>query len=619
MCGIFGVVGHAPLGDVAAPLQEILKALRHRGPDDDGLVIAPTYALGHTRLSIIDLSARGRQPMWDRNGRVCVTFNGEIYNYRDLRRELACAGCEFVTNTDTEVLLEAYKLFGDDFLRRLDGMFAFCLYDADQNIFLLARDRLGVKPLYWAETRQGVVFGSEPKCILMWPGYRAAVDVSGLSQFLAYRQAFDATPFEGLKLLQPGHLMKVTAAGRDLTCYWRLDPLTISRRSSREAEAEFRQVFTAAVERQLVADVPIGLFLSGGLDSSMLLAAMSDPTRTAPPSFTASVAEAPYDETPYARLAARRYGSALEVVEITPEGFLGGIAALTVVKDLPLAMHNEVAVYHLAKLARTGVKVAMSGEGADEIAAGYGRLARTPFEHLKRVGRTGDDPDMALDLFLDSYGYFPFDEQRAIFRAAHHPAIAAAEQLSRMRIGQCWREASPRSGLAAVSHIMTRLHLPGLLQMMDSATMAAGLELRVPFTDHRLVELMSAMDDRLKLDWGFCGAALLARLSKPATYSERLDRTKVIYRKAYGRGLPNAILRRRKMGFPMPLGRWVAGPWRATAEAVLSRDDGPLWGLLDRSATRTWLEAGFAGLPSDGFGKKVWMLIALSQWLELRL
>lgn len=597
-------------------MRDILAAISHRGPDDRGLVAGANFTLGHARLSIVDRTRRGRQPMWDRDGALCITFNGEIYNHGELRRELIGAGVRFATGTDTEVLLELYKRDGPAFLDRLDGVFAFCLHDTRRDAFVLARDRAGVKPLYWGQAPQGFAFGSEPKCVFMWPGFRRNLNLAAASQWLAYRNAFDDTLFEGVKVLPPAHVMEISGGRRVMRRYWAIDPLRSRRRGVGEAAAAFKDAFAGAVTRQAHAEVPVGLFLSGGLDSTAMLDAFSASSTRPPEVFTASVAVRGYDELRYARLAAASYGARLHETRVTAEDYLDQIDALTAVKDLPLAMHNEIAVFQMAKAARQHVTVALSGEGADEILAGYGRLARTPFDaEQSRDTRRGDP----LSGFLRHYNYFPFELQRRLFRPELLAGVDEAQQRSADLIGARWAEAAPRSGLTAVSHVLTGLHLPSLLQMMDSATMASGLELRAPFTDHRLTELAFELADEHKLAWRFPGARRLAGLLPSALYSERLDRTKVVLRDAYGATAPRAILRRRKMGFPLPLGLWAAGPWRQDIEHRLRSSDGPLWSILDRTATGRWLEESLARPTVDGFGKMVWALLSLDRWWRLRL
>ena len=634
MCGIVGLVHHdAPSPVTRDVFCRLVRGVAHRGPDGSGTVFERDFTFGHTRLNVIDLSEAASQPMTDAEGRVVITYNGEIYNFRELRAELAALGHTFRTRSDTEVILEACKEWGPAALERLRGMFAFGLFDHATRTFWLARDPLGVKPVYWALVGGGLAFCSELKGIVGLPGFNRRLDPLALSSFLSYRYPLgDRTYYEGVHQLEAGQCLQLGPDGRPrLHRYWRAPvegdgPVRPPRKRDLQALVE------DAVASQTVADVPLGAYLSGGLDSSILvheLARRSDaPLRT----FTVSFAEAGHDESEYANLVAARLGTDHTAIRVTRDDCLRGWGPLLDTKDQPLGMHNEVAMCLLAAEARRHVTVVQAGEGADELFGGYSRIFRTPFDHRRlrlsgvlpqaagrglrrRLGLEDADPAGSwLDLFLTRYGYFTKEEKAFLFTDEMRRCIGDDEPLTTY-IRDQHRLVERRPPETALAFLFVRVHLPGLLLMMDATSMANGLEARVPYTDHLLVEAALRMPADWRLRWRSPWHRALALSRRVAAFSEHADVTKAVLKDLYGARLPPQIVHRTKLGFPVPLDEWFRTAWAGLVERDLLGPRAMCHTWLDRRRLREWVERT-RERPGADYGRKVWLLLNLEYWLR---
>ena len=629
MCGLLGIVAldgsHCEVDKPA--FEAALDRLAHRGPDGRGVLYENEFAFGHRRLSIIDRSERGAQPMSAHEAAVHVTYNGEIFNHEELRAELERYGHVFTSSCDTEVLLRAYVEWGSGCLDRLEGMFAFGIFDARRRRLLLARDRLGIKPLFWARLPDALIFASELDALVSYPGVPRRFDAEGVSAFLSFRHTVTSrTCFAGVQQMLPGRRLVLESGEVRVERWWRLPDIPAHRVWGPLRRRQLSRQVAEAVRHTLVADVPVAAFLSGGLDSGVVVSAAA---AAAPPphTFTASFEDRGFDESEVAAEVAAAVGARHTVVPIDPDSLLEHLRDLIRIRGQPLGMHNEVAIFLLGRVTARTHKAVLSGEGADELFAGYGRLFRIPFDQrrswLARIlppilGRriaaaAGPVGDCVFATFAERYPYFPLAEKEALFNVAMRMAAHRdREALTALRESyECGARDSPHLGL---KRVLLECHLPGLLQMMDSMCMASGLEVRVPFVDHRLVESACRMPARWLLRWR-SPLSLLRALGEPtAELSERRDRTKYALRRAYRRRVPRRVLARRKNGFAVPLTAWLTTSFKSEVRGLILAPNARLHGLIDAGRLRDWLDAGVAG--DENFGKKVWLLLNLELWLQ---
>ena len=567
MCGIAGFVGQINTGDAHFGLRAMAAAVVHRGPDDggffestcqDGLVLG----LAHRRLSIIDL-ASGHQPLGNEDDTIQIVFNGEIYNFAELRVELESAGHVFKTNSDTETIVHAYEQWGDACVSRFLGMFAFAIWDAPRQRLFIARDRFGKKPLFIHDRNGLLLFASEIKSILAFPGVAAEFDTESLLPYLVYRYVpGPQTMFKGVRKLPPGNIL-VWQNGQTFQTQYYASPDAAARRNVSRTPAdpvrEFVELLEDAVRVRMVSDVPFGAFLSGGLDSSAIVAMMSRHSQLPVKTFSVGFADTAYSELDYARSVASAFKTDHHELQITEADIVAKLPTLVRYRDAPLSEPSDVPVYLLSVAARRDVKMVLTGEGADEFLGGYPKHV---FERWS--GIYGAVPEwMRSAVFQPLIDALPFEQQR-LKTAASSMGVAqfsqrmprwfgamALPQLDLLLSDGPWKphdlsaglpQFEPARGNSALRRILNfdqSSWLPdNLLERGDRMTMAASIEARMPFMDHRLLELVSALPDQ---------------------YRVRGLKTKWILREALKRVLPEQILQRRKVGFRVPISKWFRG------------------------------------------------------------
>jgi len=621
MCGIVGIVGQNPGERLdEARLKRMRDVLRHRGPDGEGLWMEGPVGLGHRRLAIVDVAA-GAQPMANEDESVWIVYNGEIYNHAALRPRLEACGHRYRTRSDTETILHLYEEEGPRCVERLEGMFAFAVWDRARERLLLARDRLGIKPLYYAWTGQELVFASEIKAILAGNTVRPAFNTAVVPEFLANRFVAGAeTFFRGVSKLQPGCTLTWSRAdGLEERRYWSVPTEIDDAGALPDVAREVRTRLEAAVRSHLMSDVPLGVFLSGGLDSSGLAALMAPMTTEPIRTFSVGFADADANELGYARLMARTVGAVHHDVTVSPAEFFDALGQLVWHEDEPIAFTSSVPLYFVSRLAREHVKVVLTGEGADELFLGYNRyrvtawnarlgrvyerllppalrasvrswVGRQPFPLRRYAARTF----LALEaepraLFCENFAVFPTALQRGLLADA---ALLAARDPYR----EALRAYADGAGdtLERLSRADLQTYLVELLMKQDQMSMAASIESRVPFLDHRFVEFAAALPARLKV---------------------RGWRTKAVLRTALRDLVPREILTRRKMGFPVPVGRWLRGPfWPLVQELVLGRRALGR-GLFQPAALRRLAEEHRTGAAEHG--DRLWLLLNLEVWQRI--
>jgi asparagine synthase (glutamine-hydrolysing) len=642
VCGIAGIVALDGRRVPGGLVERMAATLTHRGPDDCGHREGPSGALGHRRLSIIDLSPDARQPMVNEAGDVALVCNGEIYNHVALREPLLGAGHEFRSRSDSEVILHLYEDHADapeQVLDALDGMFAFGIHDERRGRLFLARDRLGIKPLYYARTGGFLIFASEPKAILASGMVDPRPDLSSVANYLTFRHPVGAASmYAEIHALEPGHYLVADAGERGgevrVARYWDIARPDRSRDLGADVYAAgVRDLLGEAVRKRLMSDVPIGAYLSGGLDSSIvvaLMAQMSDePVKTYSVGFGT-----PDDEFPFARMVAERYGTDHHEVVLDAPGYFDLLPRLIQRRDAPLGVPNEVPLYEMSRALKQDFTVVLSGEGADELFGGYGDYARTPFDWRKgqivgrlpsplrslasggleeKYGAGAYEPDLARH-FLAGYRWFPERELAGLLRLdTFGDAIeeGRARVLDYFERTEDWDDPYDR-----VLYTLERMHLVNLLQRVDAMTMATAVEARVPFVDHRLVEYAFGIPARHKLRWRSPLHRARAWLSYSDRFRERDDTTKYVLRRAAEDLLPPEITSRRKVGFKVPLEQSLASDVMRHARTLLLDERTRARGVLDVEGVRTWLDAGAAN--GGEFGLRAWMLTNLELWFRLQ-
>jgi asparagine synthase (glutamine-hydrolysing) len=621
MCGIVGILKLTPHGHVdEARLKRMRDVLHHRGPDGAGLWIDGPVGLGHRRLSIVDL-AGGHQPMTNEDATVWITFNGEIYNHAALRPGLQAQGHSYRTRCDTETILHLYEEEGERCVEKLQGMFAFGLWDKKQGRLLLARDRLGIKPLYYAVTDDEIVFASEIKAILAAAAVRPDFNQAVLPEFLATRfVAGEETFFHGIKKLLPGRTLSWSVdTGLRQRRYWQLPVADDARGASLDETAmEVREHLTSVVRSHLMSDVPLGLFLSGGLDSSALAALMAPMVKEPIRSFSVGFAEAEANELGYARLVARAVGSEHREIVVTPEDFFGSLPNLIWHEDEPIAFTSSVPLHFVSRLAREHVKVVLTGEGADELFLGYPwyratawneRLGRMYFPFVpetlrgktkalmrrlpRRLRRYAERSFLALEpgprgLYYENFAVFP--DRLRIDLLANRELAGSDPYAECLR---CYEELDGGT-LERMSRADLQTYLVELLMKQDQMSMAASIESRVPFLDHKFVEHIARLPSRFKL---------------------RGLTTKAVLREAVKDIVPKEILTRSKMGFPVPMGRWLRGPFWPIVEEFILGPRALERGLFDPVAVKR-LAAEHRSAARE-HGDRLWLLINLEMWQRI--
>lgn len=614
MCGIAGILSFEGRPVAQGELQAMTDTLVHRGPDDEGFFLGPGVGLGMRRLAIIDLVS-GRQPIANEDGTVQVVCNGEIYNFRQLRRRLEADGHVFRTESDTEVLVHLYEEHGAACVEHLRGMFAFALWDGRERRLLLARDRVGIKPLYWGRFRDRLVFASELKAILSLPEIEPRLDLGSVDHLLS----FLTTPPEqsivqGVEKLEPGCLLLARTAqvGRRISVrrYWEpsFEPDPVP--SEEEWCEALRAKLDEAVRLHTVSDVPLGAFLSGGVDSSSVVGSLSqvasEPVRT----FSIGFRESEYDELDYARMAAREFGTRHREQVLEPDA-LEILEELAWYLDEPFGDSSAIPTFMVSKLASREVKVALSGDGGDELFAGYDRyvqdrrddrnsflpglvrrilgaaggalpdgfLGRERLRHLALVG---------AERYVDSVTLFKADQRAELFTpevAAGRPDDDPTARLARRLEGPGLER------LSSLQHLDLTTYLPlDILTKVDRMSMAHSLETRVPLLDHELIELAGRIPPELKLAG---------------------ETTKHVFKRSLEGRVPREILYRPKRGFAVPLGRWFRGRLRPLVEDLLLGPTSRSREIFREESVRRLLELHRRGRPLD---LHLWTLLSFELW-----
>jgi asparagine synthase (glutamine-hydrolysing) len=638
MCGICGTVGFVD----RALLERMTSIITHRGPDDSGVYVSQEarVGLGNRRLSIIDLSEAGHMPMPNEDGRLWITYNGEVYNFRELRHELEDQGHRFRSNTDTEVLIHGYEEWGVSLLPKLNGMFAFALLDlrksSSRPIVLLARDRLGIKPLYYVMAGDRLIFGSEIKSILLCSDVPRRLNVDALHKYLAFRWVpGPETMFDGIFKLSPGHYLQWESGTVAIQCYWDLSFQVEQQACESELVEEMREILRRSVARHLVSDVPLGVFLSGGLDSTTILALASEISQE--PVKTYTVAYRPEDgrleqsdeDAGFARRAARHFGADYNEIILEPD-VVSLLPKIVWHLDEPVSDAAALSTYLICRSARSQLKVLLSGQGGDEIFAGYRvylthrlsewvnllpqfmrhELGLKVLAKLPRIKNSlpGISPGLVMafhryiqrllencslspeDRFVAAQAYCSDNNLKNLYapdvREYLRDAVAGARHLDH------FAAAPDADFLNRMLYVDVKTFLPELnLTYSDKLSSAASVEIRVPLLDAEIVEFLSRVPPEMKL--------------------HRLT-SKYILKKAMRYIVPEWVIRRRKAGFGAPTRMWLRRDLREMVDDLLSEQNVRLRGYLNPAEVRRLVEQDRAGMQDYSY--RVWMLLTLELW-----
>lgn len=640
MCGIAGLLTRTAAGSNAPPAhwaQAMADTLAHRGPDDAGVWsnAEAGIALSHRRLSIVDLSPAGHQPMTSADGRFIVVYNGEVYNHEEIRPELEARGVQFRGHSDTEVMLEAFAAFGvEATVKRLIGMFTIGVWDQRDRTLTLVRDRLGIKPLYWAKFGDLFLFASELKALRAHPGWSARIDRRAVASFMRhnYIPAPDSI-YEGVHKLEPGSILTLPWGGEPvIKRFW--DARAVARQglasrlegSDEELKSQLAALLTDAVGRRMIADVPLGAFLSGGVDSSAVVALMQAAHTEKVRTFTIGFDNPAYDEAPHAAAIARHLGTDHTELTVTARDALDVVPNLPEWYDEPFADSSQIPTYLVSAMTRKHVTVALSGDGGDELFAGYNRykLARNAWRGLSLLPRSMRNV-MAKSIFAVSpecwsrllsgvsAGRFPAQAGDKLYKVAEVLGLPDSAAVYRRLVShwdpaQIVPDASERQGILWDRKVQKEFpdfldqmqlldlvtYLPDdVLTKVDRASMAVALEVRVPIIDHRVVEFSWRLPDRAKL---------------------RAGTTKWLLRQVLYDHVPRELIERPKVGFGVPLGEWLRGPLRDWAESLLDERRLREAGLVDAVTVRRYWQEHLSGRRNWQY--LLWDVLMLEAWRQ---
>lgn len=619
MCGIAGIIGDRGLTVVGGPIHRMLDSVPYRGPDGRGIALFTddNVALGHVRLSIIDPKPSGNQPMATADGRYHITFNGEIYNYREIRGDLQSRGYHFISQSDTEVLLTSYVVWGERCLERFIGMFAFAIWDAQEKILFAARDRMGVKPFYYLCDGHTLIFASEIKSILAVQSFSQELDHTLVDAYMSFGYVpGEATLFPGILRLLPGHSLTWRDNRLMVGPYWDFDFNNQVDKGVCATAGDVEGLLRDSIDLRLRSDVPLGVFLSGGLDSSTVVSMLAPGAAAGLKTFSISYAfGADYDETPHARRVAKTFNTDHHELVITPKDFLDFIPKFVWHMDEPVTEAAAISLYYVAKLAREHVIVCLSGEGSDEIFAGYDLYAyNVAIEQLRSllgagVLRGAAAAGQALSLPRKLLKYLNLAHKSLPER---YKGIGGHDEATKQRLYSKDFAASSRSGSLMVQKFINGLFersrdwdplsrmlyldsktwlVDDLLIKADRMSMAASIELRVPFLDHRLVEYVASV---------------------PSRYKMKRWNPKYILKQVAGNRLPASIINRKKMGFPTPLEIMFKGDLYNYARDILLSQQASQRGYFNPAAVKNMLEDHYHGRQKNH--REIWQLLVLEEW-----
>ncbi len=632
MCSILGFIDFRnKYPHKKESIYRLNKLMNHRGPDDVGFYNDEKISLAFNRLSIIDLNT-GNQPIIRNN--IISIFNGEIYNFKEIRKELEDKKYKFLTNTDSEIIPYAYKEWGIEFVKKLSGMFSIALYDKPLNKFYLIRDRVGIKPLYFSYLDEAIIFSSETKSIINFPKFEKKINMSAIYSYLSFRYTTNNNEnfFKNIHRVNPGHLLEINLNSQKISQipYWEISFQNNNEELSENYYLEkLDYLLNNSVKTHLQSDVPIGVFLSGGLDSSLLSAIASRHHSGKLKTYSVGFKETKYNEGNKANNISKYLDTDHTEIIIEKKDFFANLENIVNIKSAPISIPHEYPLYALAKRMKKDITVVLSGEGADEFFGGYSRVQKSPFDYkkgkiisnlinsntIKKIFAVEEkfnfQENSLLDYFFEKYNWFTFKELNNLF------SNESKEEINLKSVTQPWRQAFIKNNNRPYEQILSLFqnnHLQCLLDRLDVMTMANSIEARVPFLDHSVIEFINSVPFKYKIKWKSKFHRFLSLFSKSSKYSEQNDTNKFLLRKCASKYLPLNAAKEKKLGFPLPMNDWMKDDKikEILLDGVTSKRH-----LFNKDQLERLLNLeNNINDPFDFSGKKVWMLVNLEIWMR---
>jgi asparagine synthase (glutamine-hydrolysing) len=635
MCGFFGIFSPKGINFDRAKLESLTKLINHRGPDENGYFVNGNINLGFNRLSIIDIK-NGKQPFISQNNRYVIVFNGEIYNYKILRKNLISKNINLKTNSDTEVLLESIANFGLDFIDKINGMFAFVLYDKKENCVYLFRDRLGIKPIFFYSDGSKIMFSSEIKPLISSNLFPKEINYDALSSYLSFRFNYGVGNFfKNINSVEPGEYVKMSANGISNHTYWEY-PFNHKKfhLSEKKLIENCEELISEVTSEHLVSDVPVGSLLSGGLDSSLLTVMMDKVSNGKINTFSASFDDKDYDENKFSKIVSNQVKSNHFNIILNSQDYQNNLGKVISHAATPLSIPHEIALNSLFQKISKHSKVVISGEGADEMFGGYGRVQSSGFDYKKikfvkkfipkymqkkLLRLLGSDKDFNWDKysnqkdhFFDIYKWFDGNEKLDFFHKDVKDQLKKDDKINLFWTNE-FDKLKKIDELDKIMFLFQKHHLTCLLHRLDIHSMAYGVEARVPFCDHRIIEFMNRVPYHMKFRWKGSYQKLLGIFNNSFQNSENKDISKYLLRKLSLKYLPNEIAYKKKLGFPVPLDKWLGGSFLNYAKDILLDTRTSSRNIFNTTQIEKLLN-NRETINYDFWGKKIWMLINVELW-----
>lgn len=629
MCGFFGVINFkSPLSEEDnIDIQNGIKAIKYRGPDDQKILSEKNFCFGFNRLSIIDLLAEN-QPYYTKDKSVVMMCNGEIYNYKELKKTLLSLGHKFKTKTDVEVVLHGYVEWGESIWNKLNGIFAIALYDRTKNKFFLIRDHLGVKPLHYLNIGDKLYFGSDYTSFLNIHSYKNKMNNSALISYLSFRYVIGKQTFyNNIFDVLPGTSVFCDENQIKEVQYWDIPTEIDNDQGTEYYLHELDRLINESVKRQMISDVPLGAFISGGLDSSILLSYIKN-YKSDVNTYITGFEEIGYNEFEHADTVAKYLNlNKPKKLYMNQYEYIDSLKKTVKYRGEPISVPHENAFLEMSSFMKKDITVVMSGEGADELFGGYGRIFRSPHDYYmskkpifgkfinyfpeQEINKNYSSP---IDHFLSRYSWFNNSEKNEFLK--NNVSNKNFDEYSLTYIESLFKKVSHLDYYRGMYYILGKLHLTNLLNRLDRMTMASSVEARVPFLDVNLVEFISKMPSKYKLRWKNKMSKIKSLFYDSNYISEKFDIPKYILKLLAKNRIPDSIINRKKMGFPVPLNNWSSKEFGNYACEILTSTRSKTKDIFDTSVVRKFMNKKNYDAKEDLDGKKIWMLLNIELWLQ---